>query len=69
MAGSFAKGTAIGGLPVPIAVIALQQSADPCFSDLTRGTPRSSSKTAISARRREAGEMQVGFAVVNPNIN
>ena len=42
MAGSFAKGTAIGGLPVPIAVIALPQPADPCFSDL--------------ARRREAGE-------------
>ena len=39
MAGSFAKGTAIGGLPVPIAVIALPQPADPCFSDLDSRNP------------------------------
>jgi hypothetical protein len=56
MAGSFAKGTAIGGLPVPIAVIALPQPADPCFSDLDSRNPEAWSKTAILARRREAGE-------------
>jgi hypothetical protein len=33
MAGTFAKATAIGGLPVPIAAIALRRPDRPCFPD------------------------------------
>jgi hypothetical protein len=34
MAGTFAKATAIGGLPVPVAEIALPRAAIRCFPDL-----------------------------------
>ena len=34
MAGDLAKATAIGGLPVPIATIALPRPAGPCFPDM-----------------------------------
>ena len=34
MAGTFAKATAIGGLPVPVAEIALPRAATRCFPDL-----------------------------------
>jgi hypothetical protein len=34
MSGTFAKATAIGGLPVPIAAIALPRPVSPCFTEL-----------------------------------
>jgi hypothetical protein len=34
MAGTFAKATAVGGLPVPVAEIAVPRAAARCFPDL-----------------------------------
>ena len=39
MVGTFAEATAIGGLPVPIAAIALPRPAARCFSDLESKNP------------------------------
>ena len=36
-AGTFAKATAIGGLPVPVTAIVLPRPANPCFPDLETG--------------------------------
>ena len=39
MAGAFAKATAIGGLPVPVAVIAVPRPVRPCFPGLESRNP------------------------------
>jgi hypothetical protein len=58
MAGTFAKATAIGGLPVPVAEIALPRAATRCFPDVvsrdSNGLALISFASRARARMRDA---------------
>ena len=56
MGGNFAKATAVGGLPVRVAEIALPRAATRCFPDLVSGD--SNGLVLISFRRRAGARMR-----------
>src|SRR5439155_20915249 len=61
MAGTFAKVTAIGGLPVLVAGIALPRPAGPCFPDLESRNPNRLRLISLRlARTRGGADPRVG---------